>query len=336
METRDVILSCYATPSGPTLASIKSGPNDLGYFQPMGGFKGEPPLVITVGYTQNPGEKAVTEAYGREADKYKAAGGGSIIRGALRALLPKNVKVRTLTVITFSGGFGFAKKLVANGEGKYLDGLILLDGIAFYRSNMNPAKPLETEFPKWVDMARDAVTGKRLLILYHTSITAPVPNVFTTAESAKFVSDQVFSDPSMRAVEGVANVEDLERVKASIAPPPTVQIVSTAFNTTTKWEKFPSTGALVSGNYVDYGQGGLQPPDHIFAATFGQRLMWETFLVPRLNLSDDRLVILPDDVQPYGNVHLDGSSGPSLVWPVVTFLGASAIGYLAGRQLFKK
>ena len=74
----DILISCFATPSPETLNSIKSGPNSLSDFMPQDGFSNGAPKLINVGYTLAAGEGAVTDAYAREADKYKQIGGGSI------------------------------------------------------------------------------------------------------------------------------------------------------------------------------------------------------------------------------------------------------------------
>jgi hypothetical protein len=328
----DILISCFATPSPETLNSIKSGPNSLSDFMPQDGFSNGAPKLINVGVTLVGEEQAVTEAYAREADKYKGIGGGSIIKGILQTFAP-GVNVRTVSLLTFSGGYGFALKVIANGEGKYLDGLYLMDGITFYNGNNEPKSAgLPSQWQPWVDFGNEAKSGKRVLFNYYTDIAPAMSTVQSTAASAALLNEKVFSS-STSVGSGVTDSEKIDAVSYAGPPPPKVQIYSKTYNKTTTWEQFPHASKLVLGNYISYGAGGTQPTDHIFAATYGLSLAWKSTYRPRMNLPDDQLALASSDLQPsvHGGLPTGGPGWPTLI----SVVAGTAAGYVLGKLIFK-
>ena len=282
---RDVVLSCFATASQETVNAIKQGPKGLDYFQPLDGFT-DPPLVISVPYSLQANEGNVSPAYSRQAQKYKNSGNGSIIRGALSELAP-GVEARTVSLSCFSGGQAFAKEVIKNGEGKYVDTIMMLDGLHLSAANVGQKTDgIQAEWAPWVEYAKDAWGGEKLLVLLHTNITIPSPYALSTTESARLVTDKLES-VHLSDVHGTFRLEDFHNAVNDSTPPPSVSIWSPIAKPDTKnWDSFPWKLVQVAGNYIDLDIGGSTPQDHIFAATYGQRLVWRHYYRARMNQAE--------------------------------------------------
>ena len=316
--SRDVVLSCFATPSPQTLNAIKAGPKGDTYFQPPERYK-DPPLVLTVPFTQLPDEGSVSPAYERQALLYKKQG-GSIIKGALNALAP-GVDVRTVTIVTFSGGQAFAKAVIKQGEGDVVDGIVLLDGLHLTMANNGPVTDgIQAEWQPWVDFAKRAVVGEKLLVLFHTEITLP-PNIraLNTTQSAAIISAQLDADKTLPSSPGPCSYQDLLDATSLGPPPPKVTIWSPIGDSTKTWEIWPTNIARVQGSYFEIGTKGNGPQDHIFAATYGQRLVWDRIMSPRLNQDGTQCLAV-------NSVNLVKASAPGECVKKLTTLPASLQG----------
>lgn len=325
---RDVVLSCYATVTDETLGAIKQGPKAKGFFQPSDGFK-DPPLVVSVPYRMKAEEKNVSPAYARQAAEYKQKY-GSIIKGALSELAP-GVSARTVSLSCFSGGQAFAKEVIAAGEGKYVDSILMLDGLHLSAANKGKKTDgIEEEWKPWVEYAKQAWLGERLLVLLHTNIIIPSQYVLSTTESANLISDQLDKlSMNVPPGSGTFKLSDITEAAAASEPPPLVEIWSPiATPSTKKWEKFPWKLAQNAGNYLDIDIGGNTAQDHIFAATYGQRMLWKNFYRTRMGqevnlcfpmsgLGADggttacrrNLLVLPEEAQ--GGARVEGPSSES-------------------------
>jgi hypothetical protein len=307
--SRDVILSCYATVNSQTLHAITSGPKAPGFFQPVDGFK-NPPLVITIPFSPLPGEQNVSPAYSRAAAELAKEGDGSVIRGALQKYA-SGVKVRALGLVTFSGGQAFAKEMFKNPKDvQALDTLIMLDGLHLTESYSKKGDGIVEEYGPFAEFGKQAVGGKKLMALLHTNIELPTAGVLSTTQSAGVVSATIQRDPYQRAT-------DFSKTLSYGGPPPPSVSIKDNFGNHKTWDKFTSN-VTYSGSYYEIDIGGNSAADHIFAATYGQRLVWKSLLEPRWNagevicdlpMSGDEplragcrrnMTLLPDDMQPGG------------------------------------
>lgn len=343
---RDVVLSCFATVSPETVNAIKQGNKPPGYFQPADGFK-SPPLVVSVPYQLQEGEGNVSPAYERQAAKYKQKY-GSIIKGALSELAP-GVEARTVSLACFSGGQAFAKAVIAAGEGAYVDSILMLDGLHLSAANTGAkTNGIESEWRPWLEYAKLAWSGQRLLVLLHTNIVLPSAYALSTTDSANLINNHL-DNLYMLDVRGTFKIGDVSAAVDASEPPPLVEIWSPIANPPTKkWEKFPWKVAQNAGNYLDIDIGGNTPQDHIFAATYGQRMVWNNFYRTRMNqevnlcypvsgVGEDgagcrkNLLELPPEVQggPVVGTSSESSSAAKVFW----FLVGAGAAYGLGRAL---
>jgi hypothetical protein len=355
---RDVVLACNAIPPPETWNAITQGPkgskatNGADFFEDPTGFK-NPPLVVNVPYIPHEGEENVSPGFERQALKYKHKY-GSIIKGALSELA-QGVDVRTVSIITFSGGQAFAKAVMAAGEGKYVDSMILLDGLHLSAANIGPKTDgIPEEVNPWVEFAKQAWAGQKLLVLLHTSIQIPSTVALNTTQSAALVTKRLEAVESVGPVVGTFELHNITDAIAAASPPPLVEIWSPLPYPAGSKQKFPTFTyklAQISGNYIDLDIGGTTPQAHIFAATYGQRLVWQTFYRARMNQDENlcystqglgeassgcrkNLTTLPPDMQA-GPIIADPPEESGSVVRVLSFAAGATLAYFIGRRFWR-
>jgi len=212
----DVIISCFATPSKNTLNSIKSG---------------------TI----------------PQAAKYNSSGG--ILKNLLTQI-PMTEKVRSIGILTFSGGTAFAKELIKSQDAKYIDAWIILDGLHF---SVNNGNVIESEISHWLKLviklpskyALDTTKSAKILLNYAKELQQTEPKPFENYDHAKQTV--------------VLNSFPVEPVTIRGGVPPETNTREGGIDIHSKQIK----DFFQFGEYFSVDIGGVKGTDHIFAATYG-------------------------------------------------------------------
>lgn len=271
---RDVIISAFATPPQESHRALA---------QDMSLFVNEP-VVVGVEPQMAAGEILASAGFNRTADSLKAQDPeGSILRPLLKQRA-KGIEVRSVTLIGFSAGNQFLKRVLAGPDSEWVDGVICLDGLTVQKL-WNGALH-EPDLAVWGNFAIKAANDKRLFVNAYTDIASHSSQVTSTSEAAMAVMSYV--QQHVGAKPALAQAYDLQNLTAP-PPPPAVKITinrptsSGSVPITRTWETMPAPVLFGVGNAWDLGYGGNAEPDHVFMSRYAQRAIWKTFLAPRLN-----------------------------------------------------
>ena len=272
MSETDVVVSAFATPPQESFRALAQ---DLSLFV-------NPPVVIGVEPQMAEGEVLASAGFNRTADSLKAQDPqGSIIRPLLRRL--KGYKIRSVTLVGFSAGNQFLKRVLAGPDAAWIDGVISLDGAVVQKVYSGALHQPDLDI--WGKYALKAARDQRLFVNAFTGISSHSKQVTSTAEAAEAIMDYVQDNLS-----GAVTVPsyDLNELVAG-PPPPSVTITvnrPTAGGSvpiTRTWDTMPMPDITAIGNAWNLGYGGNAEPDHVFISRYAQRAIWKTFLAPRLN-----------------------------------------------------
>lgn len=273
MPEVDCIVSAFATPPQESYRALAQ---DLSLFH-------TPPIVIGVEPRMEPGEVLASAGFSRTANALAAQDpGGSILRPLLRRI--KGVTIRSVTLVGFSAGNQFLKRVLAGPDAEWVDGVICLDGLTVQKVYSGALH--EPDLKIWGDFAVRAAKDQRLFVNAYTNIASHSKQVTSTYEAAMAVMGYVQQHvggkpPAMSAY-------DLENLVAG-PPPPAVKITVNrptdkgSVPITRTWDTMPAPVLFAVGNAWDLAYGGNVEPDHVFIARYAQRAVWKTFLAPRLN-----------------------------------------------------
>jgi hypothetical protein len=380
---RDLIICCFSKPGGGQLRNAGLGsaltPDDVFPVSKLS----NPVDVIAIeksmaghvasssGQYCDAGDVWGGFCFDRIAERMKAAGGGSIIRGALiqQGKNPADYEGGRIALIAFSAGHTMARHILSTDADK-IDTLISLDGIAFSKVN---GEILDD--PNWMGFAKRACGIDRMganrnpylgpmMVIGHTRIAAPSAAVSATYESSRRMfwrlSDAYFKAQASvpkSFVDEMANAQSqiLGRMKQSLdSLPYPLKINCTVSKTFTRDTANPNTTGYL-GNLWDFEWNGTQGPDHCFCAYVVQKVLLESFLIPRWNSknvaiagvgigSDEALTNgsvtfqSPSSSQKGGGVVTAGALGPAFYSAKTVAIGALMAygGYRLGKKLFDK
>lgn len=320
---RDVIISAFATPPQAKMRPLA---------QPLGIFTSEPRVIdvngigsdVWMGPTdtaRKPREPWGGTPFAREALMYKQRGGGSVLRGLLKAHLQGD-EPRRIAVVAFSAGGTFAHKLLEEPDARALiDTVILLDALHIAKLPNGSFSPKDLK--PWVEVAkqalrvgwnakqrqpaevkelglRDALLGP-LFISAHTAIkqspeleklvgntTASTQAVWARAME-EFTSSPEYQSALVDSGGGTLASFDYPLLKLRLGVPLNALPITIGPNQgvpppAKTWLIMPAPSVDFSvGNLFDLNYGGTTPADHVFQAWYVQRAIWETFLAPRWN-----------------------------------------------------
>jgi hypothetical protein len=339
MSFTDVIVSAFATPPQQSYRALAQ---DTTLFV-------HEPLVLGVEPQMEAGEVLASAGFDRTANALQAQDPqGSILRPLLRRL--KGYSIRSVTLIGFSAGNQFVKRVLATPDAEWVDGVICLDGLTVQK--LWNGKLHEPDLKIWGDFAVRAAKDRRLFVNAHTDIASHSKQVTSTAEAAEAVMDYV----QERVTGTVWNPPfDANNLVAG-PPPPSVTITvnrPTAQGNvpiTRTWDEMPMPAITAIGNAWSLSYGGNAEPDHVFISRYVQRAIWKTFLAPRFNAglfcAGTTLPVsgLGQDEEPAVACELNRKLVPSgqyptdPMWPELAAAGAGlafgiGVGYWFGRKV---
>lgn len=268
LMARDIVFTFFATPG-----------KDANVMQPVSLFK-NPPLVFPVGTN---GEKGGHPTWALKRE------GGRALPALLRAAKAKcgGDTIGRVAVVGFSAGRTGVQQLLTNAADRAaIDTVMDLDGLHFLRTNAGPA---DAQIAPWVEYGRQCFDASHLLCLLHTAIVPGNSNViYSTTQSNDFLFQRlapILSSPGNQCQPFDAG----NLVKGP--PPPAITVDDPIFGPDGKVKGYkkvtypdvPPMDLRRVANYFTVGMPGTRPADHIFAANWGQRAMWQTFLAPRWN-----------------------------------------------------
>lgn len=272
MSKTDVIVSAFATPPQESFRALAQ---DLSLFV-------NPPVVIGVEPKMEPGEILASAGFNRTADALKAQDPqGSILRPLLRRL--KGYEIRSVTLIGFSAGNQFLKRVLAGPDADWVDGVVCLDGLTVQK--LWSGKLHEPDLKTWGDFALRAARDRRLFVNAYTDIASHSKQVTSTAEAAVAVMDYV-----QERLTGTVQNPPYDTNNLVLGPPPPSVTITVnrptaegAVPITRTWDEMPMPDISAIGNAWSLGYGGNAEPDHVFISRYVQRAIWKTFLAPRFN-----------------------------------------------------
>lgn len=300
---RDLIISAFATPSQSNLnaAGLKGWkPADV---QPLSHFS-DPPLLIGVNKARDPATGAAPPAWGGKgfhwaADRFQAAGGGSILRGLLQQRAA-SVQPRRIAVVAFSAGNSFLSRLLANPkDAELIDSIITLDGMTYAKLPNGGVG----NFEGWEAFARRA-TGvlqtagtpndarnpylSPLMVNCHTHIVSNSAAASSTDEAANklmWLVDQAYWQRAKGIPKAIIDAQAarqrqvLARLKQSLSDVTPVTVDCNGAKTYSSLN--PGKGYL--GNFWSLDFGGQVGSDHCMIAYVAQRAVFDAYLIPRWN-----------------------------------------------------
>jgi len=294
---RDIVVSAFASTS----------------YQPWEGFADAPKVIDVAGIgsdvfmgstdtERKPRESWGGKPFAREAEMFRARGGGSVLSGLLKTRAP-GIEPRRIALVGFSAGNTFLSSVLKNpADAELLDTVLAIDGMTYSKDwRGNPVG-----FEHWISFARKASGMDRmqsadnpykgpLLVVSYTDIVSGSPKLASsTREAARhlmWATDQAYwpkanqVSQSILDAQGQKQAEVVARLHASSRQIPLPLEIRGGNPPTTKtWPTAPypnSVGYL--GNYWSLGWGGQSGPDHIFQAHQCQQMLFRSFLIPRWN-----------------------------------------------------
>jgi hypothetical protein len=316
---RDIIITAFATPAQGNLnaAGLRQlVPSDV---EPIELFE-DPPLVIVVDKASDPATGDPPPDWGGQgfawaAQRYAAAGGGSILQGLLRQKAG-GVIPRRIALIGFSAGNSFLSRVLASPQDAgAVDTVVTLDGMTFSKNSGNY---VPQSFTPWVAFAERA-TGvlnhasgvsnpylSPLMVNAHTHIAAAPGKGGASASSTEEAAEKLFwlvNERYWQQARGLSQsvVNDQARrqneIKARLAQslaslvPITVNCAKPP-RPKTYTRLSPDLGYL--GNLWSLDFGGVNEADHCMIAYVAQRAIFDAFLLPRWNARSEAVAgVLP-------------------------------------------
>ena len=202
---------------GQFIAPHKGGITKNGSFDVIIHFHGHEPIrkefvksadgIVLVGIDLGIGSGAYSSAFASPSAFTNLLAG--IEREMAEKTGKKKAKIRKLALSSWSAGYGAVDQILRQPAGKKVDALILLDSVhAGYRDEQN--KTLKTEqLDAFVDFAKKAARGEKLMFLSHSSIIPP--GYASTAEVAHFLVGKVGGKPKKADREDVLGLDMIER-----------------------------------------------------------------------------------------------------------------------------
>lgn len=268
MPPRDIVLTFFATPD-----------KDAATMQPVSQFK-SPPLVYPV---PTSGSKGGFPTWALKVENGRTL---PALLQQVKSKLGGDVPGRVCAVGFSAGRSGVQQLLNHPADRAAMDAVIDLDGLHFMRGT-NGAAP-EAQVSPWVEYGKLAADASHLLALLHTAIVPVNSNkIFSTTESNAILFDRITQVVGSSGQQQPWNQDDLVRGP----PPPAVTVNNPIWGKNGKVVKYenvtydamPPMSIRMVGNAFSVAMPGTRPADHIFAANWGQRAMWQTFLAPRWN-----------------------------------------------------
>ncbi len=303
------------------------------------------------------------------AEKLRASGGGSILRGAIlsKGLNPADYEGGRIALIAFSAGHTMARHILNSADAEKIDTVISLDGIAFSKVNGNLI-----DDQGWMNFARrscgiDRMGANRnpylgpMMVVADTRIAPASAAVAATYQSSERIFWRLTEDYMKKLasvprsfVEQMAKAQQeiMSRVSRSLDVLPWPLTINCAGSKTfSRAAANPSrTGYL--GNLWDLEWSGTQGADHCFIAYVAQRVIVESYLIPRWNSTDTSVAGLGSEALTNGSVTFQspsytargggvvnpGSLGPANFSVPTLALGALAAygGYWLGKRWYAK
>jgi len=272
MAAVDVIVSAFATPPRESDRLLAQDPS----------FFVNPPIVIGVDPIMKPGEMLASAGFARAAEQLKAQdASGSILKPLLRRL--KGYDIKSVTLIGFSAGNTFLRKVLGGPDAEWIDGIVCLDGLIVQK--LWNGSYYEPDLQAWGDFAIHAAQDRKLFLNAFTGIASPSSQVTSTKEGAEAVMDYV-----QDRVQGTVPLINYDLSKLTEAPPPPAVTITVNRPTASgnvpisrTWETMPAPAVTAIGNAYNLSYGGNNEADHVFMSRYVQRAVWRTFLAKRFN-----------------------------------------------------
>jgi hypothetical protein len=266
---RDVVFTFFATPG-----------KDANVMQPVGLFK-NPPLVFPVGTNGKPG-KHPSWTLKRE--------NGRALPALLRAARQKcGDTIGRVAVVGFSAGRTGVQQLLTNAQDRAaIDTVLDLDGLHLMRN----AAAVDASLAPWVAFGKQCFDASHCLALLHTAIVPENSGqIYSTTESNNLLYQRLA--PVLDAPGGQRQPWSAENLTKG-PPPPAVTVKDPIWGAngkvvrydTVTYSQMPPLDLRAAANYFTLAMPGTRPADHIFAANWGQRALWQTFLAPRWNMQE--------------------------------------------------
>ncbi len=261
---RDVVISFYATPS-----------KNAAVMQPVSLFQ-SPPHVMGV----SPSGKSGSNPSWQLA---KTSDGRTLPPLLAQAKKQMGDAPARVAIVGFSAGCSALRQLLAHpADRAAIDAVLPIDGMHF-------GKPLaEAQVAPYLEYGKLTASGSHLFALLHTAITpGNAGQIYSTTESASILFDRLQQAiPDGGSQQGWSEGDLMKG-----PPPPAVTVQNPIWGKDGKvakyesvvYESVPPMSTRLVGNSFFVGMPGTRPADHIFAANWGQRALWQTFLAPRWN-----------------------------------------------------
>lgn len=367
----DVIISAFASKrEAQPVEQLRDAPKLIG----VGGI-GSDQYQASFDTARKPREPWGGKPFSREAERYRNKGGGSILKGLIRAMAP-TIEPRRIALVGFSAGNTFLSQILKNEEDAALvDVVLAIDGMTYSKDwKGNPVG-----FDHWVRFGMRAAGVNRmasasnpyggpLMVVSHTDIVSGAPSkASSTGDAAAHLLRQVNGpywdaanhvSQDVLAAQGAKQQQVLQRLRAASRQIPSPLRIRGGNPPTTKtWAQPPypvDQGYL--GNLWTLRWGGTGGPDHILQSNQVQKMLWETYLVPRWNSRNEDVAGLggglgggggpvahrlagvdwttPDATQPGGGIVQPGTLGGR--WGFFLMLaGVGAAGLWGGKKLME-
>ncbi len=314
---RDLIISIFSSMSQKQLNSVGVGALSPADVQPFSKLSRSYDVVqvnkseaghtcLTGGVYCDTGDVWGGCCFDAIAQKYRAAGDGSLIRGMLKlkGMNPTAYEGGRIALITFSAGSTMAHHFLdSETDRNLIDTVISLDSMTFPKtaSGLKPWTGYFEFAKKATGLDRMFSSGRNpylgpMMVVMNTSIVSNSSAASSTKEAMEYLFKQLNGPyyTNQKAVgqkfiddQAAAQKELQSRVRQAVdqLPLPLTVGASGATKTFTRDNAYPQTWGYL-GNLWQLGYSGNGPADHFFAAYVAQKFILESFLIPRWNSSD--------------------------------------------------
>jgi hypothetical protein len=238
------------------------------------------------------------------APKYRAAGDGSLIRGLLKlkGYDPAAYEGGRIALISFSAGSTMAHHLLdSEVDRNLIDTFISLDSMTFPKTGagLQPWPGYFAFAQKCTGM--DRMSGSRnpylgpMMVVANTGIVSASAAASSTKEAIQHLFKQLNggyyaalgrTSQAFVAEQGRAQQEIMARVRSSIGNLPLPMTINCGgVKNYDAASAVPTTFGYL-GNLWQLGWPGTGGPDHCFCAYVAQKVIIESFLLPRWNSGD--------------------------------------------------
>lgn len=239
------------------------------------------------------------------APRYRAAGDGSIIRGMLKlkGYDPAAYEGGRICLISFSAGSTMAHHILdSQVDRDLIDTFISLDSMTFPKtsSGLQPWTGYWEFAKKATGMDRMGSGGRNpylgpMMVVVNTAIVSNSSAASSTREAIQHLFRQLnggyytaLQRTSQEFVkeQGQAQQQILARVRGVIDALPLPMTINCGGTKTFTRESAQPTSTGYLGNLWQLGWPGNAGPDHCWAGYVAQKVVIESFLLPRWNSSD--------------------------------------------------